>query len=406
MWIKIDFGGFLAVLPDWLRRGGGPDGFLAVPDGPSMASDILNELAAAGELADWSLFLGLLVGDPTWTSGIGQGRALSVLGGYASTDLIASGVIGYLPVRFSRLPRLLSHTIIPKVAVVRVRPARHGFRFSESVGWSLAAVRNSQKVVVEVDESGPAVDTPEMPVREVLAVPSATPSYVPPRPVLEEMDRLIGERVANLIPDGATIQYGPGTISEAVLTAIDRPVKVWSGIVTEALADLYERGMLSGQATAAYMWGGPRLHQLAADGLVRLRGVEITHNVGAVAAIDRFVAVNTALEVGLDGSVNIEGVGNRILAGIGGHSDFCAAGASSNGGLSIIALRSERKGRSTIVPSVERTSTARSEVDVVITEHGVADLRGLSDTGRIRALLAVSDPAHRPALELSVPAIV
>jgi len=393
------------VLPDWLRRSAGPDRFLAVPDGPAAASDVLEELAVAGELAEWPLFLGWLVGRPTWTSNIGHGKALSILGGYASVDPMASGAIRYLPVRLSRVPRLLSETIVPEVVVVRARPARHGFRLSGSVGWSLAAVRQARRIVVEVDESGPDMDTPELPSHDVLAVPSKTPGYMPPRPTLDDVDRRIGELVVDLIPDKATIQHGPGTISEAVLAAIDRPVKIWSGIVSDALVDLYERGLLSGQATAAYLWGGPQLHELAAQGAVRLRGVEETHNAGVLAAIDRFVAVNTALEVGFDGSVNIERVGNRMVAGIGGHADYCAAGSTSTGGLSIIALRATRNGRSTIVPVVERTSTARSEIDIVVTEHGIADLRGLDDAARTRALLTVCEPAIRAGLERAISAM-
>ncbi len=393
------------MLPDWLRGGAGPGRFLVVPDGPAAASDVLDELAAAGELADWSLFLGWVVGQPTWTSNIGHGKALSVLGGYASVDAMTSGAIRYLPVRLSQVPRLLSETIVPEVVVVRARPARHGFRLSGSVGWSLTAVRRAQRVVVEVDESGPEIDTPELPSRDVLLLPSTTAPYSPPRPMLDDVDRRIGELVVSLIPNQATIQHGPGHISEAMVAAIDRPVRVWSGNVRDALVELSERGLLVGQATAAYLWGGPRLHELAAQGLVRLRGVEETHDAGALALIDRFVTVNTALEVGLDGSINIERVGNRMVAGIGGHADFCAAGSTSTGGLSIIALRASRKGRSTIVPIVERTSTARSNVDVVVTEHGIADLRGLDYAARARALLAICEPALRTGLERSVAAV-
>ena len=390
------------MLPDWLRHAPGPDRYLVVPDGPSSAGDVLTELAATDDLADWALFLGWLVGQPTWTSGIGSGKARTVLGGYASVDPIAAGAMTYLPVRLSRVPRLLSETFVPEVAVVRARPAGHGFRLSSSVGWALPALRLARRVVVEVDESGPVIDTPEVPVRDVHIVSSETPAYVPPRPVLDDVDRRIGELVAEMIPAGATLQHGPGTIAEAVLAALDGPVSVWSGIVSDAVVDLCRRGLLVGQATAAYLWGGTGLHELAAAGLIRLRGVEETHAAGALSGIDRFVAVNTALEVGLDGSVNVERLGNRTIAGIGGHTDYCSAAASSTGGLSIIALRASRKGRSTIVPVVEHVSTARSEVDVVVTEHGVADLRGLGDDARARALLAISDPAFHEQLERAI----
>ena len=340
-----------------------------------------------------------------WVSSIGPGQGLTVLGGYASVDAIASGALTYLPVRLSRVPRLLSGTIVPEVAVVRARAAGHGFRLSSSVGWALPALRHARRVVVEVDESGPLIETPEVPARDVLAVASTTPAYVPPRPLLDDASRRIGELVAALVPHGATLQYGPGAIAEAVVAALDRPVSVWSGLVSDALVDLSDRGLLVGRATAAYLWGGPRLDEMAAAGLVRLAGVEETHDVGTLSRIDGFVGVNTALEVGLDGSVNIERVGPRMVAGIGGHADYCQAAASSTGGLSIIALRASRDGCSAIVPVVQHVSTARSEVEMVVTENGVADLRGLGDNARARALLAIADPACREELERAVAAM-
>jgi acyl-CoA hydrolase len=118
-----------------------------------------------------------------------------------------------------------------------------------------------------------------------------------------------------------------------------------------------------------------------------------------VSGIDRFVGCNTALQVGLDGSVNVERVGGRLVAGIGGHPDFCTAGTRSQGGMSVIALRSTTgRGASTIVRQVETVSTPRCDVDVVVTEHGVADLRGVDDSERARRISAIADPAHRLAL--------
>ena len=118
-----------------------------------------------------------------------------------------------------------------------------------------------------------------------------------------------------------------------------------------------------------------------------------------MAATPRFVAVNTALEVGLDGAVNVERVGPRLVAGIGGHADYCAAAAQSPGGLSIVVLASTHGDRSSIVPAPTVVSTPRCDVHVVVTEHGVADLRGKGEEARVEALLAVADPAHRGELE-------
>jgi acyl-CoA hydrolase len=205
--------------------------------------------------------------------------------------------------------------------------------------------------------------------------------------------------VASLLPDEPTLQHGPGGIAEAVITAVDRPVRIWSGLVTDAVAALDERGLLLGSVTAAYVWGGKAVAELAAAGKLCLAPVEETHDPSRVSGIDRFVACNTALQVGLDGSVNVERVGGRWVAGIGGHADFCAAATRSIGGISIIALRSTtRGGASTIVRQVEVVSTPRCDVEVVVTEHGIADLRGVDDAERARRIAAIAAPRHRAVL--------
>ena len=147
---------------------------------------------------------------------------------------------------------------------------------------------------------------------------------------------------------------GPGGLAAAILEAVDRPVRIASGLVTDDLARVDRRDLLIGVATAGYVWGGLPLERLARDGRLSLLPVEHTHDITALSTIERFVACNTALQVGVDGSINVERVGGRVVAGIGGHADFCAAASRSVGGCSIVALASTtRSGASTIVPRVE-----------------------------------------------------
>jgi acyl-CoA hydrolase len=171
-------------------------------------------------------------------------------------------------------------------------------------------------------------------------------------------------------------------------------------LVTDALATLHERGLLVDAANAAYAWGGQPIVDLAHAGRVSLRPIEETHDLTMLSAVDRFVSCNTALQVGLDGSANVELVGGRFVAGVGGHADFCTAASRSTDGISLIALASTtRSGASTIVPRVERVSTARTDIEVVVTEHGIADLRGIDDAQRCRRIIAVAAPEHREWLE-------
>jgi len=205
--------------------------------------------------------------------------------------------------------------------------------------------------------------------------------------------------VVALLPQEPTLQLGPGGVAEAIVEALVQPVRIWSGLVTDAVAQLHERGLLRGVVTAAYAWGGRPIIDLAASGRLALRPLGETHDLTRMSGFERFVGCNTALQVGLDGTVNIERIGGRLVAGIGGHPDFCAAAARSVGGLSVIALPSTaRGGASTVVPVVERASTARCDVDVVVTEHGVADLRGRDEDERGRLMIAIAAPEHRQRL--------
>jgi acyl-CoA hydrolase len=388
-------------LPPWLRRPPPDQHGLAIPDGPAAAGTIIGELGRLDLLHEWEPLIGWQAGDVSWIHAA-KAPVRTVLGGYALTDHIDAGRVHYLPVRLSRLPKLLSDRFRPAVTVVRGRPSRGGFAFGSSVGWGPAAARNAGRVVVEVDETGPAIATPLIPGRIDLVVESQRPHHVPAPRAPSDADRTIGHLVAGLLPEDATIQTGPGVIGDAVIDAIDVAVQVWSGQVSDALVGLERRGLLRGRATAAYLYGGEGLHDLAADGRVRLVGVDESHDPARLSGLERFVAVNTALEVGLDGTVNIQQVGGRVVAGVGGHADFCAGAASSAGGLSVIALRASRAGRSSIVRHPEKASTPAIDIDVVVTEYGVADLRRLDDRGRALALMRIADPAYRNDLSKGV----
>ncbi len=362
------------------------------PDAPVVDPAALE--SAGGE--DPDVVLGWTLRPLPWIPRLAR-PATTFMAGYGLAAAIEAGRVRSVPTRISAVAPLFAGRLRPAVAVVSGRPGRGGFRFVSGVGWAAAAARHAAAVVVEVVEA-PDVDSPVVPgpVTEVLE--RAAPLDDPPVPRVGEAERTIGELVAGLIPDGATVQWGPGTVGAAAVRAIDRPVRVLSGLVTDELVGLAERGLLVGQAESTYMWGGPALRQLGEAGAIRLRGVEVTHDPRRLAAVERFVAINTAVEVGLDGAVNVERAGDRLVAGPGGHADYCEAARRSVGGLSVIALRAERGGRSSIVAQPRTVTTAHTDVDVVVTEYGVADLRGADESARARRLVAVAAPAHRDQL--------
>jgi acyl-CoA hydrolase len=210
----------------------------------------------------------------------------------------------------------------------------------------------------------------------------------PPGPRDVELDA-IGRFVADLVPAGASLETAPGQIGEAVLAALHRPVRLSTGALTDGAVRLERDGLLIGTPTASYIIGGAELMDWC-DGRPIVAGIEVTHDSGRLDGPAGFVAVNPAFEIDTLGNVNSQGFGADVIAGIGGLHDFAAAAAHSARGLSIIALSSRRSGRSTLVPRLSAPpALPRALVDVVVTEHGVADLRGLGDDERSAALQAL-----------------
>ncbi len=368
------------------------------PSAPRLAPDEAVRLAGL-PADDLDVMLGWTIERHAWLSDPSL-QATTVLAGYGLAEAVAEGRVTPLPVRLSAVaPMLVADP--PDVAVVAAVRRGDGLAFSGSVGWADVLAGVAHHVVVELDEDGVDLGGPAIEGEIVAVTPRRGPGD---RPVAasraaDDLDRRIGGAVASLVPDAATLQFGPGGIGEGIAQAIERPVAIWSGLLTDAMAELHDRGLLDQPAVATYTWGGDPIHRLHAAGMLRLTSATVTHDASTLAAIPRFVACNTALQVGLDGSVNVERVGHRVIAAVGGHSDFAAGAARSPGGLSIVALRSTTaSGRSTIVDRVDVVSTQRSDVDVVITEHGIADLRGIGDAERAARLIAVAAPDHRDRL--------
>jgi len=312
----------------------------------------------------------------------------TVMSGYALRAPVRDGQVRYLPVRLGSIPRLLAGAWRPDVLVAALRPGRDGLVFGSEVGWMRAAVDTGVTVVAEVNHGLPdASDGVIVPAAQVVV---AAETDRPPHDFTtnspDDVARAIGAHAAALIPEGATIQYGPGTVADAILRAIDTPVRVDSGLVGDAIVDLDRRGLLVDTPRGAYLAGTAPLYEWA-DGRRMLEPVEITHDVSRLAAHDCFVAVNTALELDPVGQVNVERAGGQPVGGIGGHADFALAASRSRHGISMICLPSHHRAGPTLVEHLSApVTTARADVDVVVNEHGAADLRGLDDRERERVL--------------------
>ena len=353
----------------------------------------------AGDEIGLDVTIGWTIEDQPWLDDPGA-TISTVLAGYGLSRAVRIGRVTPLPVRLSAVPSRIEANP-PDVAVVTGVRRGGRFAFSTCVGWGDVLARRAARVVVELDEDAPDLGGPviEGEIVAVLDRPPAPTSAPAASRAADDVDLAIGATVTSLLPPDPTLQFGPGGIAEGIARSIDRPVRIWSGLVTDATAELHDRGLLLAPATAAYTWGGEPIERLAAAGMLHLTSSTVTHDLSAISTTPRFVGCNTALQVGLDGAVNLERVGGRVVAAVGGHADFSAGSSRSVGGMAVVALRSTtRSGASTIVPRVDVVSTARSDIDIVVTEHGVADLRDVSDAERARRLIAIAAPEHRVTL--------
>ena len=235
----------------------------------------------------------------------------------------------------------------------------------------------------------------------------------PPSPV-GEVERRIAGHVAPLIPDGATLQIGIGSIPQAIMEALGdhRDLGVHSLLVDHMLP-LVDRGVITnarkrlhpGRMDVGEIMGTPRLFRWSHDNrMVNMEPSDLTHDPQVVGGLGDFVSINSALEVDLLGQINAESIDGRQITGIGGQFDFVLGASRAEGGRSIIALPSAGKGGalSRIVarlPAGARVTTPRYLADCIVTEHGVAELRGKDGAERARALCRIAHPAHREALE-------
>lgn len=367
-----------------------PGALVAVADGigaPRSASAELSAVAAAA--GGVSALLGWM---PTADSGLDLGAFSDVralMSGWGLRRAVEDGEARALPVRLSSVPALLHGPLRPELLLATVVPcAGGGYAFGTEVSWMRAAVAAGARVAGVVAHRMPCCDSgPPVPADQVVVVGETddlpvTLSFTGPA----DEHRAIAERVAALVPSGARLQVGPGALGVAVLEALRVPVRIDSGLLPDGVVDLDRRGLLLDDPVATYLAGGPGLLDWAA-GRPLLHPIEHTHDIGRLSAGTPFVAVNTAIEIDDQGQVNVEGAPGAAVGGIGGHADYAVAGARSVGGLSIVAVPSMHRGRPTLVDDLSRpVSTPGHDVDVIVTEHGQADLRGLDRTERARAV--------------------
>lgn len=299
------------------------------------------------------------------------------------------------------------------VVLVQLAQSAEG-RLSASLSndYVIEAARRARTVIADVNPDAPwtfGAEWPdEVPIHRRVAA-RKPPIELPSIPA-DEASRRIAAHAAGLIADGCSLQFGVGRIPDAILSSLShaRNLGIHSGLINDAVVDLIEcgavtnagKGLDAGITVTNQVIGTERLYRFVHDNRsVAVRPASYTHAHGVLARINRLVAINSALQVGLDGSVNSETLNGVAIGAVGGQLDFVRGASASPGGRSIIALPATAPdGTSRIVPNVETVTTPRADVDAIVTEWGVAELRGCGLAERARRMIAIAAPDHRDAL--------
>lgn len=323
--------------------------------------------------------------------------------------LLQAGILDILPVHYSRLPHLLR----ADVAMLQVSPPDEHGRYSLGMAreYLTAPLAGVRAIIGEVNPDVPWTFGGPYLTRDDFALLVESDEPLPDTAArIGPVETAIGRHVATLVEDGATLQTGIGAIPDAALAQLTdrRDLGIHSGSLGDGMAALQQAGVITnsrkpidrGVTVGGVLMGGPALRRLAyRNPQIELRGTEYTHDPKVLGRLDRFVALNSAVEVDLTGQINSEVAGGRYVGAVGGIIDFLSAAGASPGGVPIIALPSTAGERSRIVVRLSGpVSVPRAESCVIVTEHGVADLRGLSLRQRVDRMIAVAHPDHREAL--------
>lgn len=279
--------------------------------------------------------------------------------------------------------------------------------------WLIPALHGARVVIAEVNTQVPwthgAISLRDDDIDFKIPALHSPLEYAARVPTDTEAE--IAANVASLIEDGATLQVGLGGVASQVFSLLRdrRDLGFHSGLAIDALVDLAESGALTnarksidrGLTVAGILMGSRRLFDFAdRNPAFQMRGSEYTHDAQVLRSIDHFVAINSAIEVDLTGQVNAEVAAGTYVGAVGGAPDFLRAAHASRGGLPIIALPATEKGHSRIVANLSGpVSTPRCDAGLIVTEHGIADLRGLSLRLRMKRMIDIAAPGHREALE-------
>jgi acetyl-CoA hydrolase len=338
---------------------------------------------------------------------------------------VQEGRADFTPVLLSEFPLLFKRGVLPvDVAMIHVSPPdEHGFcSLGVEVGLTKSPAESAKVIIAEVNQQMPRTlgDSFIHVSRLNHIIPVNYP--IPEMAMSDEGNSAVVEKIAGyiaeLIPDGATMQLGIGAIPDAVLKYLHdkRDLGVHSELFSDGVIDLVNEGVLTnarktlhpGKIIAGFMLGTRALYDWADDNpLIEFHRTEYVNDPFVIAQNERMVAINSAIEVDLTGQVCADSIGPKLYSGVGGQLDFIYGASRSKGGVPIIALPSITNLRdgtpvtriAGMLKSGAGVVTSRNHVRYVVTEYGIADLYGKTIRQRARQLIHVAHPDFRAGLE-------
>jgi acetyl-CoA hydrolase len=332
---------------------------------------------------------------------------------------VQEGRADFTPVFLSEIPTLFRNGILPlDVALIAVSPPdEHGFcSFGVEVGTTKPAAESARVVVAEVNRQMPRTLGDSFihisRIHHFVEVDYPIPET--PQGVSSPEQLQIGRYIAELIPDGATLQMGIGSIPDAVLQSLGshKDLGIHTELFSDGVIDLVENGVITcgrktfhpGKMVAGFLFGTQRLYDFVDNNpLIELHPTDYVNDPFNISRNEKMVAINSALQIDLTGQVCADSIGPRFYSGVGGQVDFIRGAARSKGGLPIIACLSTAQGgrASRIVSSLYEGAgviTTRNDVHFVVTEYGVASLYGRTVRQRAQALINIAAPQFRDEL--------
>lgn len=347
----------------------------------------------------------------------GHFRLNSLFVGAQSRPAVKEGRGDFTPCCFSDVPSLLRELTVDAAVIQVSLPDRHGYvSCGVSVDYTLPAAKCAKTVIAQVNRRMPRTlgDTC-LHVSEIdCFVEIDHPVLEIPLPKIGEAEKAIGENCAKLVRDGDTLQLGIGAIPDAVLLFLKdkKDLGIHSEMISDGVVELIENGVITnarknlhpGKSVVSFLMGTKRLYDYADDNpAVAMYPVDYVNDPYVVGKNDNLVSINSCVQVDFMGQVAAESVGTTQISGIGGQMDFIRGARLSKGGRAVIAIASTAAGGkiSKIVPFLDQgaaVTTSRTDVDYIVTEYGIAHLRGKTLKDRARALISIAHPKFREEL--------